>query len=326
MDVAFYEVFEEEKRALKQFLPAGIKAAFYSQTTQEKTGSAPPAPFISIRTHSKIPVHWSPHLKAVLTRSQGFDHLVTFRKAAGFEGSLGHLSNYCARAVAEHVLMSLMALWRKLDAQQNQFRSFKRDGLTGRQLADKKACVIGIGNIGSEIVELLKSVRMKVKGVDILKRSKRLEYVTLKEGVKWADVLVIAAALTPKTKRLLTYNILKDVKPGCTLINIARGEIAPIQDLKKLLEKGVLGAIALDIYEGEAELAGALRKGKRSATPAVQAVLALKGRENVLLTPHNAFNTKEALEEKARRSVEGIQAFLKQGKFPHEVPIDNLVA
>ena len=98
MDVMFYEAFAEEQEAVQRYLPAHIRAEFTPQTIQEKGSDLPPAPLISIRTQSQIPVAWGKQVKGILTRSTGYDHLAAFRKQTQTKASLGHLPEYCSRA------------------------------------------------------------------------------------------------------------------------------------------------------------------------------------------------------------------------------------
>ena len=85
-------------------------------------------------------------------------------------------------------------------------------------------------------------------------------------------------------------------------------------------DEGRLGGIALDVYEDEKELAVSLRAGTQTARDGVRTTLELASRENVICTPHNAFNTAEAVERKARQSVEQVEHFLRQGRFLWSVP------
>ncbi|HLF18897.1 MAG TPA: NAD(P)-dependent oxidoreductase [Candidatus Omnitrophota bacterium] len=320
MDVIFYEAFEEEERAIKKWLPTDIKGRFTSKTIQETKDKTPSAGLISVRTQSDIPLGWARQIKAILTRSQGYDHIVNYCRESEFEGEAGYLGNYCARAVAEHAAMSMMMLFHRVKKQMKHFDSFKRDGLTGRECLNKNVCIIGVGNIGGQMVDILKGLKMNVKGVDIDPKFKGLEYVSLKEGVLWADAIVCALPLTDKTNGLLDYSLLKDARAGSIFINIARGEISPIEDLKRLLDNNLLAGLALDIFPDEASLAIHLRSGRGGLTKTNKTVLELKKRENVLFTPHNAFNTVEALEEKAKRSAQAVEAYLRKGVFPHPVP------
>ncbi len=318
--VIFYEVFEEEEEALKKFLPKNISAEFTWETIQEQGKRMPPAPLISVRTQSLIPPGWVAHLRGILTRSQGYDHLARFRQKAKAKISCGYLGNYCARAVAEHAVLAAMALLRKLKKQERSFETFSRDGLTGRECQGKKALVIGVGHIGSQIVAIARGLGMVVKGVDIVRTFKGMEYVSLKEGMAWADIVFCAASLTEKTNDMLHYSVFKKARQGLIFVNVARGEISPVEDLSRLILEDFLGGASLDVYDDEEALAHYLRGSQKKVSPRIRLIMELKERDNVLLTPHNAFNTQEALEEKARLSAEAVACFLKKGKFPLSVP------
>lgn len=86
--VIFYEIFKEEEEMLKQSLPANVKAAFTSQTIQESQDKTPPAKLISVRTQSQIPLEWADQIEGILTRSQGYDHLLEYLKHCGKKNSL----------------------------------------------------------------------------------------------------------------------------------------------------------------------------------------------------------------------------------------------
>lgn len=320
LKVIFYEVFEEEKAALKKFLPKDVSAEFTRETIQERGKRMPPAPLISVRTQSLIPLGWAPHLQGILTRSQGYDHLIRFRRKVKTKVSCGYLGNYCARAVAEHAILAAMALLRKFKKQERSFETFSRDGLTGRECQGKRALVIGVGHIGSQIAAIAKGLGMTVKGVDIVRTSKGLEYVSLKEGMAWADIVFCAASLTEKTDGMLHYRVFKKARQGLIFVNVSRGEISPAEDLSRLILEDFLGGVSLDVYDDEEALAHYLRGSRKKNNCRIRLMMKLTGRDNVLLTPHNAFNTQEALEEKARLSAEAVTCFLKNGKFPLSVP------
>jgi D-lactate dehydrogenase len=181
----------------------------------------------------------------------------------------------------------------------------------------RKALVVGVGNIGKEIVDIVKGLGMEVRGVDIVRRKKGLKYVGLKEGVAWAEVVFCALPLTNKTVGLLGHGLLSQAKRRPILVNIARGEITPFQDLIRLMEGKILAGLALDVYPEESLLAESLRS--LCDSPPVEAAHHLKSFENVIFTPHNAFNTAEALLAKCQQTVIAVEMFLRKGKFPHSV-------
>lgn len=314
-DIYFYEVFKEEEEAIKRYLPEGISAGFTGKTIQENGEKELPAKLISIRTQSEIPIDWANDLDGILTRSQGYDHVLQYSKDTGVDVSFKCLDNYCSRAVAEHAVFVMMCLFRKLKLQIKNFDGFNREGLTGIVCKGKKALVVGVGRIGSEIVDCLLGLKMEVSGVDIEPKDSRVEYVALKDGLNGADVVFCALPLTENTNKMLNIAVFENAKKRVVLVNISRGEITPIKDIKEMLEKGILGGVGLDVYCCEKDLADYLRGLVSEASDEVKLVCELKNKDNVIFTPHNAFNTVESVEEKAKQSVAAAVKFVKEGVF-----------
>ena len=320
MDVIFFEAFDEEEKALRHFLPKNVRAKFTPYTIQEERLKAVPAGVISIRTQSVIPKKWASSLKGVLTRSTGYDHILATRRETGLTAVCGCLVDYCSRSVAEQALLMAMALLRKLRSQQKHFERFDRNGLTGADVYGKNILVVGVGYIGRHVVDISRGLKAKVKGVDIKFSLKDLEYVPLPEGVRWADVVICTALLNRDTRGMLNYALLKQAKPGAVLVNVSRGEITPLSDMERLLKEKILGGLGMDVLPEEAGIAEALRSKKKSAGRPIQIIRRLKNSDQVIFTPHNAFNTRESVEQKAKESVQSLVYFFKEGKFPHPVP------
>lgn len=301
MKVFFYEAFEEEAAELRRRLPAELGAGFSAATIQESGHAAPPARLVSIRTQSKVPPAWFAGLDGVLARTTGWDHLVSLPVASG------HLPEYCTRAVAEQAMLLWTALLRRLPRQVEQFVRFDRDGLTGGECAGRRLLVVGVGRIGHEMVRIGRGLDMQVRGVDLVRRHAGVEYVTPGEGIPWADVIACAMNLTFENRGWFDAARLAPARRGAIFVNVSRGELSPAAGLARLLDEGVLGGVGLDVYEDEPGLAVALREGRGN--------FPLAGRSNAILTPHNAFNTAEALERKVLQSVEEVRKFLREGRF-----------
>lgn len=319
--VFFYEAFAEEADAIQRYLTGNLDAGFDWRTIQEAEHDEPPARVISIRTQSAIPPAWANKLAGILTRSTGYDHIRDYRRETGVCVPAGYLPDYCTRAVAEQAALLWMALLRRLPAQLEQFGTFRRDGLTGTECAGRTMLVVGVGRIGREVVRIGEGLGMRVLGVDIDRKHDGVEYVGIEDGLPLGDVIVCAMNLTDENIGYFDLARLGRVKPGVIFVNVTRGELAPVAGLLTLLDTGHLGGIGLDVYEREKDLAVALRAGL--ATPEagpVVATLELSRRENVILTPHNAFNTAEAVERKATQSVESIRRFSLDDAFPNPVP------
>lgn len=311
-DVVFYEVFDEERKSLEREVPTELHVRYVPETIQESGEEKPTAPLVSIRTQSRVPQSWLKLVKGILTRSRGYDHI------RNFAGSVpcGYLEEYCARAVAEQAVLMMLALLRKINQQQEQFKSFRRDGLTGRECRGRNALIAGVGHIGGEIVDIVRGLRMNVKGFDKIHGHADLEYISLTDGLKWAEVVFCSLSLDESTRGMLNADMLREAKPGLVLINVARGEITPAGDLIQLLDNGALAGVGLDVFPGEDLLARHLRGSPAGESRDVSAVLGLAQRDTVICTPHNAFNTVEALERKSAMSARAVVQFLKNGTFP----------
>ena len=316
-DIFFYEAFEEEAEALKRYLPVNISAYFSWKTIQETDHEDPPAKIISIRTQSIIPPEWANQLEAIITRSTGYDHIADYIKLTGAKLSAGYLPLYCNRSVAEQALLLILGLSRKLATQIEQFKSFHRDGLTGQEISGKNIAIIGIGNIGYEIVKIARGLNMNVLAVDIVKKYDDVDYFSPEEAIEKADIIVCAMNLTSDNVNYFNYDTLKGAKKSALFINVARGEFSSAVDLLKLIEENHLGGVALDVYNNEKSLAIALRENRINEVTddETKAILALADKSNVILTPHNAFNTKESVERKSEQAIEQLINYKSTGEF-----------
>ena len=322
-DIFFYEAFAEEECLIKKYMPENIKAGYSWKTIQETGDMHPPAKLISIRTQSNIPLDWADNLEGILSRSTGYNHLLDYSRSGRLKLAMGYLPLYCHRAVAEQAMLLWMALLRKLPQQMKHFKTFNRDGITGEECAAKTLLVVGVGNIGYEVVKIGRGLGMRVLGVDIVRRHDNVLYVSKEEGLREADIIVCAMNLTRKNRGYFNYALFQQSKPGVVFVNVARGELSPPQDLLRALKEGKIGAIGMDVFDQESALAVAMREGSGAGNKTAQAVLELSKLSNVLFTPHNAFNTSQAVQRKAEQSARQAQNFLDTGKFLWEVPVDE---
>lgn len=312
--IKFYEVFDEERFAIEQYF-SDENILITDKTIQESNDQNCPADIICIRTQSIIPIGWSEKLKGIFSRSQGFDHLIDYQRKVKISIPLGYLSSYCSRSVAEHAIMSMMVLMKKLKKQINQFDEFNRSGLMGEDCFRKSALIIGVGNIGYQIYQLAKALGMNVSGVDINRKYPDVSYIDLCEGLANAEIIFVAADLNDSTAGLINHTLMNINNKNPYFINISRGEISPMVELKKLLDENIIAGAALDVYEQEAELAGYLRRGTIPKSETNKIVMELKLRDNVLFTPHNAFNTANSVLAKAKLTKENIDHFHREGRF-----------
>lgn len=319
-DVYFYEAFQEEADALQSLAPATLSAGYADATIQESDHLAPPARLISIRTQSQIPLAWATQLDAILTRSTGYDHLTAYAAATSAPLALGYLPLYCHRAVAEQAMLMWMALLRRLPLQVEQFRTFHRDGITGRECAGRTLVVVGVGQIGHEVCAIGKALGMRVLGVDIDPCHADVDYTDIGTALPQADVLVSAMSLTHENAGFFDPAKWRRIQRGAVFVNISRGELSPSTALLAALEAGQISGVGLDVFDHEAALAVSLRAGTPTTDLEVAATLALADRDDCILTPHNAFNTAEAVHRKSEHSLQQIVAFRESGYFLWPVP------
>jgi D-lactate dehydrogenase len=137
-----------------------------------------------------------------------------------------------------------------------------------------------------------------------------------------ADVVVAAMNLNEGNRGYFTAQRLGLCRPGTVFVNISRGELSPAPILLEALKAGRLGGVGLDVYNEESTLAVALRSGTlpEATSGEIRAIMEMKERSDVILTPHNAFNTVEAVERKSSQSVEQLLHLRAHGRFLWPVP------
>jgi Lactate dehydrogenase and related dehydrogenases len=327
IDVCFYEAFEEEADELRRLLPASVSAMFTDRTVQEfiqESGDeTPPARLISIRTQSRIPAQWSSELSGILTRSTGYDHLLAYAASVSVVPAFGYLPLYCHRAVAEQAALLWMALMRRLKSQIEQFSRFHRDGLTGIESEGKTLVVVGVGNIGYEVARIARGLGMQVLGVDLHQNYDDITYVSIDEALPQADVLVCAMDLNSANVGYFDLDKWERIKRGAVFVNISRGELSPSTQLLSALKQGQLGGVGLDTFDHEPVLATALRSGTLPGNdPEAMAAIELSQRPDCICTPHNAFNSREAVLRKSEHSIQQVMHFLDHGRFLWPVPME----
>lgn len=325
-ELFFYEAFAEEAERLRHYAAAAsVRVGHTPLTIQEAGHTAPPAPVISVRTQSVLPLDWAAQLRGILSRSTGYDHLTVYRAAAGEScPQLGYLPLYCARAVAEQAMLLWTALLRHLPRQVAQFATFHRDSLTGWESQGKTIALFGVGNIGYEIWRIATALGMTVRGVDPVQRHADVTYYSPADALAAVDIIVCAMNLTPANHRYFTRVVLAQAPRRPILVNIARGEFTPATVLEAALNDGLLSGVALDVFNEEATLAPALRANNPGMfTADNQALLRLHQRPEVILTPHNAFNTAEAVERKSEQSLRAFLHYRETGAFLWPIPDVN---
>ena len=330
MIIFIFETFEEEIHKLKKLFDTKFIVHYTQNTIQkwlqddsnEQFREECPACIISIRTQSIIPEQWfySNHFKGILSRSTGYDHLPKNNRILR-----GYLPCYCSSAVAEHATMLWMSLLKKLPQQMKQWNTFNRNNITCKEFGiNKKMLIVGVGNIGYRVATIAKALNITVYGLDIIKTYQDIKYIeqdNLIETIKNIDIIVCCMNLTSDNHNYFNYELLSNIKKQALFINVSRGELVVCSDLLRLLKEKILGGVGMDVYPNENLLGDKLRD--TTNTPIYnneeQAILEMSKLQNVIFTPHNAFNTIEGLDQKVKDTITQLTHFYEKGHFKWSV-------
>lgn len=267
-------------------------------------------------------IDFLPNLKFIATRSTGYDHIdIAYCKQKGI--LVSNVPEYGARTVAEWTIGLILNLTRKIYYAIDQIKeaeSFELSNLRGEELFGKILGVIGTGKIGKEVIKLAKAFGMDVLAYDVypdenFANEQKIKYVSLEELLQNSDIITIHASLNSSTFHLINKNNINFIKRGAYLINTARGGIVETEALIYALKDGLLKGVALDVLEEEIEIKEELEILARSDLR-VEDIKTLwhdhilMKMPNVLITPHNAFNSKEAIERILKTTIENIKGFL----------------
>ena len=289
---------------------------------------------LSIFIYSKLDretIDRFPSLRLIATRSTGYDHIdVDYAKSKGVQ--VCNVPNYGDETVAEYTVALILCLLRKLKPTLERVSKgvFTRNGLRGTDLRGKTVGVVGTGRIGSRVIKLLSSFDVRFLACDPRKKEELVErfgvrYVTLKELLSASDIVTLHVPYTKETHHLINQENVRLMKRGSYLVNTSRGPVVETEAVHRALEEGILAGVALDTFEGEEVWIEEELFLTRSDVSAVLVKHALENfhllhLENVILTPHNAYNTREALRRILDTTLENISSFLEKGRPLHPVP------
>jgi D-lactate dehydrogenase len=328
MKIVFFEVPKAEQDFFSQALK-GTNVSFYEEKlTEENVGKASEAEIISVFTNSVVSkniIDMLPGLKFINTNSTGYDHVdINYCKEKGI--AVSNVPVYGSQTVAEFTFGLLLNLSRRIYWGYHQLRegtSFDLSQLEGFDLEGKTLGVVGTGKIGQNVVQIAKGFRMNVVATDPfpkpeLAKEFGFEYVSLDDLLSQADIVTVHVPYLPETHHLLNSNNLAKIKKGAVLINTARGEIVETEGLLSALKDGRIKAAALDVLEGERDLK---EESIFISTPDSKIERMEKMRKlvedhilidlpNVIVTPHMAFFTKEAVGRIMQTTVDNIKNFI----------------
>lgn len=250
-------------------------------------------------------------IKLIALRSAGFDN-VDIEAAAKNKIKVMRVPAYSPQAIAEHAAALILTLDRKTHKAYGRVRenNFLLQGLMGFNLFGKTVGVIGTGKIGAAFCSIMLGFGCKVVAHDIVHSKallqKGVHYVSFEKLLAISDVISIHCPLTPKTRHLFDALSFSKTKKGVMLINTSRGAIINTRDAVGALKDGQIGYLGIDVYEGEENIFFRDLSDSVVTDDLIERLLSFK---NVLVTPHQAFFTAEALDEIARITIANFKSF-----------------
>jgi D-lactate dehydrogenase len=309
--IYFYDSTELDKKQLSETLETTDHSWNFVDEKISDTNLDPQAEVISIFVTSTVTremIEKLPNLKLIACRSTGFNN-VDFDAVKERNITVVNVPTYGESTVAEYAFTLLLALVRKIpEILESENGQLDQPALLGSDLRGKTIGIIGTGHIGQYAIKIANGFSMNVICYDAfpkneLQDSLSFTYVPLDTLLAQSDYVTIHAPYLPATHHLINAENLAKMKTDAILVNTARGEIVDTGALVEALTNSSLGGAVIDVVEGEALLNHneevALLRSQEIHQDMMRhsiEISLLKKMPNVIISPHNAFNTLEAVQ------------------------------
>ncbi len=321
MKYAFFELENWEKEYFQKEI-SDNELVFFDQPLSDQTPDISTFEVVITFIHTQMNkelLDKMPNVKFITTMSTGFDHIdIEECKKRGIVVS--NVPSYGETTVAEHTFALLLAIARRLPESIDRVEegSFMPSGLTGFELRGKTIGVIGVGSIGTNVIKIARGFGMNVivykRTPDYaLEKELGCKFVELPILYQQSDIVTLHIPYTKETHHYLSDEAFSQMKDGVVLLNTARGALINTAALLKALESGKVSAAGLDVLEEEPlleEEKDLLSQDfdKEKLLTVLQDHMLLN-HPKVIITPHNAFNSREALKKIVETTHENLSAF-----------------
>ena len=320
--ILFVEVEPWEGQHLLRCLPY-MRCETFKKRLEDYRGDLAPVTVLSTFINSRVDkaaLDRFPRLKLIATRSTGFDH-IDLAECRRRHIVICNVPTYGSATVAEHTFALLLAISRKLPDSIERTREGRFDfrELQGFDLEGKIMGILGTGRIGTHVARIAKGFGMTVLGFDTHPSKQAAEdigflYVTAEQLLKSSDIISLHLPYAKETHHFLGQAEFAKMKKGVVIINTARGGLVNTEALLAALDNGTVKAAGLDVLEEEGllkEERELLAGGspKRKLHIALENTVLLK-RPNVVVTPHNAFNSEESIKRILDTTIENVEKFM----------------
>jgi D-lactate dehydrogenase len=326
LKIAFFETEEWEKPYLKKELKNHKLYFFNDAVNESNVNKIKDVDIISIFIYSKLDksiLSKFKNLKLIATRSTGFDH-IDVKECTKRKIIVCTVPYYGENTVAEHAFALILSLTRKIHKAWERTRrlDFSQEGLRGVDLRGRTLGVIGVGSIGQHVIRMANGFEMNVIAFDVFKNNKlqkklNFKYVDFNNLLKNSDIITLHCPYNKHTHHLINKNNIKKIKKGALLINTARGALIDTDALVRALDAGILKGAGLDVLEDECYVKEDKQVMSKHFPKKCDMRIILENhilakKDNVIITPHNAFNSVEALQRILDTTVDNIKGFLRK--------------
>jgi D-lactate dehydrogenase len=254
-------------------------------------------------------------------RSAGYDH-VDLVRAKTLEMKVANVPAYSPYAVAEHAVAMLLAVNRKIIEGQllMYMQDFRLDSLVGFDVHGKTVGVVGTGKIGFAFSKIMNGFGAKIIAFDPVQNAEAVamgvQYVSFESLLKNSDIVSIHCPLNDNTRHLFSRTEFSIIKKECILINTSRGPVVNTSDLLDAIESKAIGAACLDVYEFEK---GLYFSDHQNDVLHDKYFNRLRSFKNVLLTGHQGFLTREAIQGIAETTIRNLDLWQNNQLNPNSL-------
>lgn len=325
--IALFEVsswekkyFEEKFKDRQDLSVVYYKSRLSARTAKKALGAEVVGTFVYSKI-DKVIVDSLPKLRLIATMSTGFDHIdLDYCGKRGIK--ICNVPAYGEKTVAEHTFALILSLSRKIPQSIENVRklNFELKELRGFDLEGKTLGIVGMGHIGANVAKIANGFDMKIIVSDPKADKKILEKfnakaVSLETLMKKSDIITLHAPYNSHTHHLINKSNIQLIKPGAYIINTARGGLIETEALLLALNKKIIAGAGIDVLEEESFIKEEkeLLKRPRGNNQMLMTVLQdhlLLNNPHVIITPHNAFNSEEAMQRILDTTVLNIEKFV----------------
>lgn len=321
MKYAFFELEQWEKEYFQKEI-TGHELVFFDEPLSLETPDLVSFNVVAIFIHSQLNkelLDKMPDLKFITTMSTGFDH-IDMEECKNRSIVVSNVSSYGETVVAEHTFSLLLSISRRMPESIERVKkgNFMPEGLTGFELRGKTIGIIGVGSIGTNVIKIARGFGMNTivykRTPDYaLEKELGCKFVDLGVLYQQSDVISLHIPYSSETHHYLGEEAFSQMKDGVVIINTARGGLIDTNALLKALDSGKVKSAGLDVLEEEPLLEE--EKDLLSQDFAKEKLLTvlqdhmLVNHPNVVITPHNAFNSQEALRKIVETTHENLSSF-----------------